>query len=135
MTQSFEAQPGADRLPASDRDGHAVSLEFRRVSKRYPGQSDPAVRELSLEVPAGVVELLRLDVDSRQADAGELLSQYRQHCAHAAPDLEQARSGLELRAVADQPVAARTWFLIRVSIAEIPRSRSGLTASPSPRSV
>ena len=58
-----------------------------------------------LEVPARVVELLRLDVDSRQADAGELLSQYRQHSAHAGPDLEQARSGLELRAVADQPVA------------------------------
>lgn len=28
--------------------------------------------------------------------------------------------------------AARTWFLIRASMADMPRSRSGLTASPSP---
>ena len=32
----------------------------------------------------------------RSGDAGELLSQNREHGAHAAPDLEQARSGLEL---------------------------------------
>jgi hypothetical protein len=29
--------------------------------------------------------------------------------------------------------AERTWFLIRASMATIPRNRSGLTASPNPR--
>jgi osmoprotectant transport system ATP-binding protein len=45
-------------VAAPDRDGHAVSLEFRDVSKRYPGQSESAVRELSLEVPAGDICVL-----------------------------------------------------------------------------
>jgi osmoprotectant transport system ATP-binding protein len=58
VIQSPTAQPGADGLPAPVRDGHAVSLEFRRVTKRYSGQSDPAVRELSLEVPAGEICVL-----------------------------------------------------------------------------
>ena len=57
------------------------------------------------EVAAGELELLRLDVDARQADTRELLSEHRQDRAHAAADLEQARAGLELCAVADQPVA------------------------------
>ena len=63
MTQNTHAQPGAVGLPASgdrQRPGHdrAVSLEFRSVSKRYPGQSEPAVRELSLDVPAGDICVL-----------------------------------------------------------------------------
>src|SRR5919201_1347084 len=31
----------------------AATLAFRRASKRYPGSAEPAIRELSLEVPAG----------------------------------------------------------------------------------
>ncbi|HWT94128.1 MAG TPA: ABC transporter ATP-binding protein [Solirubrobacteraceae bacterium] len=31
----------------------AATLEFRQASKRYPGAAEPAVRELTLEVPAG----------------------------------------------------------------------------------
>jgi osmoprotectant transport system ATP-binding protein len=58
VTQNLHAQPGAAGVPTPARDGHAVSLEFRRVSKRYPGQSEPAVRELSLEVPAGEICVL-----------------------------------------------------------------------------
>jgi osmoprotectant transport system ATP-binding protein len=38
------------------RDGAAaLPLEFRRATKRYPGQTEPAVNELSLEVPAGEI--------------------------------------------------------------------------------
>jgi osmoprotectant transport system ATP-binding protein len=36
----------------------AASLEFRRATKRYPGASEPAVRELSLTVPAGEICVL-----------------------------------------------------------------------------
>jgi osmoprotectant transport system ATP-binding protein len=37
---------------------HAAELELREVSKRYPGQREPAIRELSLTVPAGEVCVL-----------------------------------------------------------------------------
>jgi hypothetical protein len=73
--------------------------ERERVSLQQ-GCLDPG----PLEVPAGEVELLRLDVDAGQADARELLSEHREHCTDAAADLEQACPGLELGAVADQPV-------------------------------
>ena len=36
----------------------AATLELRGVSKRYPGQSDPAIVDLSLHVPAGEVCVL-----------------------------------------------------------------------------
>jgi len=36
----------------------AAELEFRNVTKRYPGQSEPAVRNLSLKVPAGEICVL-----------------------------------------------------------------------------
>jgi osmoprotectant transport system ATP-binding protein len=36
----------------------AAELELRSVSKRYPGQGEPAIRELSLTVPAGDVCVL-----------------------------------------------------------------------------
>jgi osmoprotectant transport system ATP-binding protein len=36
----------------------AATLEFRRATKRYPGQAEPAVRELSLTVPAGQICVL-----------------------------------------------------------------------------
>ena len=36
----------------------AATLEFRSVTKRYPGQSEPAVEELSLTVPAGEICVL-----------------------------------------------------------------------------
>jgi osmoprotectant transport system ATP-binding protein len=36
----------------------AATLEFRRATKRYPGQAEPAVEELSLTVPAGEVCVL-----------------------------------------------------------------------------
>jgi osmoprotectant transport system ATP-binding protein len=36
----------------------AASLEFRNVTKRYAGQTDPAVEDLSLEVPAGEICVL-----------------------------------------------------------------------------
>ena len=39
--------------------GHgAATLEFREATKRYPGQSEPAVDGLSLEVPAGEICVL-----------------------------------------------------------------------------
>jgi osmoprotectant transport system ATP-binding protein len=36
----------------------AATLEFRSATKRYPGQSEPAVEELSLTVPAGEICVL-----------------------------------------------------------------------------
>jgi osmoprotectant transport system ATP-binding protein len=36
----------------------AATLEFRRATKRYPGQREPAVKELSLTVPAGEICVL-----------------------------------------------------------------------------
>ena len=36
----------------------AAELELRDISKRYPGQREPAIRELSLTVPAGEVCVL-----------------------------------------------------------------------------
>jgi osmoprotectant transport system ATP-binding protein len=36
----------------------AAPLELQQVTKRYPGQRDPAIAELSLEVPAGEVCVL-----------------------------------------------------------------------------
>jgi osmoprotectant transport system ATP-binding protein len=36
----------------------AATLELRHVTKRYPGQSEPAVSDLSLEVPAGEICVL-----------------------------------------------------------------------------
>jgi osmoprotectant transport system ATP-binding protein len=36
----------------------ASSVEFRHASKRFPGQAEPAIRDLSLEVPAGDICVL-----------------------------------------------------------------------------
>jgi hypothetical protein len=57
------------------------------------------------EVVPGELELLRLDVDARQADARKFLPEHRQYRTRAGADLEQPRPGLELSAVSDQPVA------------------------------
>ena len=43
-------------MPESSHE--AVSVEYRDVTKRYPGQDDPAIRSLSLEVPAGEICVL-----------------------------------------------------------------------------
>jgi osmoprotectant transport system ATP-binding protein len=43
---------------ASPAPSQAAELELRRVSKRYEGQQDPAIRELSFTVPAGEVCVL-----------------------------------------------------------------------------
>ncbi len=53
MNNSDSAQtPGPSARPA------AATLEFRGATKRYPGQSEPAVDDLSLEVPAGEICVL-----------------------------------------------------------------------------
>src|SRR4029450_1704691 len=36
----------------------AATLEFRRATKLYPGQTEPAVDALSLEAPAGAISVL-----------------------------------------------------------------------------
>jgi len=43
---------------AEQAHGGAASLEFRDVSKRYPGQEEPAIEKLSLEVAAGEICVL-----------------------------------------------------------------------------
>ena len=53
MNSSDSAQtPGPSARPA------AATLEFRGATKRYPGQSEPAVDDLSLEVPSGEICVL-----------------------------------------------------------------------------
>ena len=44
----------------------AATLEFREATKRYPGQDEPAVDELSLTVPAGEICVLVGPVGLRQ---------------------------------------------------------------------
>ena len=46
--------PGAGQEP----NRAAADLEFRRVTKRYPGQREPAIEELSLTVSAGEICVL-----------------------------------------------------------------------------
>jgi osmoprotectant transport system ATP-binding protein len=49
----------SNSLSAQGGDGHrAATLEFRAATKRYPGQDEPAVDRLSLEVPAGEICVL-----------------------------------------------------------------------------
>jgi len=50
---SDSAQP-----PGPSPRPSAATLEFRKATKRYPGQSEPAVEELSLTVPAGEICVL-----------------------------------------------------------------------------
>jgi osmoprotectant transport system ATP-binding protein len=51
------AQPeGSSSFPRFE--GEPATLELRQVSKRYPGQREPAIAELSLEVGAGEVCVL-----------------------------------------------------------------------------
>jgi osmoprotectant transport system ATP-binding protein len=41
-----------------DPGGGAAAIEFRAVTKRYPGRTNPAVHELTLSVPAGEICVL-----------------------------------------------------------------------------
>src|SRR6266511_4595283 len=52
--------PGKAKRRAMDRDpgSPAAAIEFRDVTKRYEGRDAPAVRELSLSVPAGDICVL-----------------------------------------------------------------------------
>jgi osmoprotectant transport system ATP-binding protein len=53
VTSSDSAHPtGPSPRPS------AATLEFRKATKRYPGQREPAVKELSLTVPAGEICVL-----------------------------------------------------------------------------
>jgi osmoprotectant transport system ATP-binding protein len=52
----MKAEPAHAQGPSS-RD-EAATLEFRDATKRYPGQTDPAVDGLSLELPAGQICVL-----------------------------------------------------------------------------
>ena len=42
----------------ADRRTPAASVSYRDVTKRYPGQSSPAINHLSLEIPAGDICVL-----------------------------------------------------------------------------
>jgi osmoprotectant transport system ATP-binding protein len=53
VTSSDSAQPSGPSPRPS-----AATLEFRKATKRYPGQAEPAVKELSLTVPAGEICVL-----------------------------------------------------------------------------
>jgi osmoprotectant transport system ATP-binding protein len=53
VNSSDSAQP-----PGPSPRSAAATLEFREATKRYPGQAEPAVDRLSLEVPAGEICVL-----------------------------------------------------------------------------
>src|SRR5690606_5121619 len=44
--------------PSANPQTAAATLEFRQATKLYPGQTEPAVEELSLTVPAGEICVL-----------------------------------------------------------------------------
>jgi osmoprotectant transport system ATP-binding protein len=50
--------PDSAQAPGPSARPAAATLELRDVTKRYPGQQDPAVDSLSLEVPAGEICVL-----------------------------------------------------------------------------
>ncbi|MBI5104517.1 MAG: ATP-binding cassette domain-containing protein [Solirubrobacterales bacterium] len=50
--------PDTARSPGPSAFPPAATLEFRNASKTYPGTAEPAIRDLSLEVPAGEVCVL-----------------------------------------------------------------------------
>jgi osmoprotectant transport system ATP-binding protein len=64
FAESGEAQSRAARALGGDAGAHeateskAAELELRHVSKRYDGQREPAISDLSLTVPAGEVCVL-----------------------------------------------------------------------------
>jgi hypothetical protein len=78
--------------PVLERECERVRLYERRLDAR------------PRKVLAGERELLRLDVDAVELDAGELLSEHGEHRTHPATDLEQTGAGRERGAVGDQPV-------------------------------
>jgi len=55
--ETLGGQP-AEARAGSERESQAAALELRHVQKRYPGQRQPAIESLSLEVPAGDVCVL-----------------------------------------------------------------------------
>ena len=50
--------PDSAQSPGPSARPPAATLEFRNVTKRYPGRQEPAVDSLSLEVPAGEICVL-----------------------------------------------------------------------------
>ena len=84
--------PDAVERLVREREGERIGLHQRCLDSG------------ALQMTAGVLELLRLDVDAGEIEAGEFLPEHRQDSAHAGTDLEQACAGLELGAVSDQPV-------------------------------
>src|SRR5215204_939247 len=48
----------ASRLPAVEAGRPAASVSYQHVTKRYPGQDDAAIHDLSLEVQAGEICVL-----------------------------------------------------------------------------
>lgn len=46
--------PAGDPITGSESHG-AVEIEFKNVTKRYPGQETPAINDLSLTIPAGEI--------------------------------------------------------------------------------
>ena len=74
--------------------GHqAASVSYRDVTKRYPGQTEPAINHLTLDVPAGdicvLVGAVRLREDHRDADGQQ---DGRDH-GRRHPDRRHVRSG------------------------------------------
>ena len=49
---------GSQETSSSGERQEALSVSYREVTKVYPGQTEPAIRELSLEVPAGEICVL-----------------------------------------------------------------------------
>ncbi|HWG07474.1 MAG TPA: ATP-binding cassette domain-containing protein, partial [Solirubrobacteraceae bacterium] len=57
-TDTAHSEGSSAFAQAGEQESKAAALELRNVSKRYPGQREPAISGLSLTVPAGEVCVL-----------------------------------------------------------------------------
>jgi ABC-type protease/lipase transport system fused ATPase/permease subunit len=70
-------------LTAPDGDVTGRSILLDAVTKRYPGQAEPAVDGITLEIPAGKIVMLVGPVRLRQDDHAE--DDQPAHRAHRGP--------------------------------------------------
>ena len=98
-----------------DSGSAAAAIEFLAVTKRYPGREAPAVRELSLSVPAGEICVLIGPSGSGKTTAMKMVNRLIDITdgditiggqSVRSLDLTELRRGHRLRLPADRPVPA-----------------------------
>ena len=85
-------EPGESRIRARRRSARARGdVEYRDVSFRYDADKEPALRDVSLDVPAGTTRCARRPVGQRQVDAREPAAALLR-CRQRAPCCSTART-------------------------------------------